>query len=129
MVAWRLVIGESGTRETTRESYSGRQRPDDWVPHAIATPYVLVAQLFSQHRTELARFLGVGSDWTVLGFASTRTLSGRDGAKKREIVLQELLAADFPWVADHSKLTQHFIRFGGSKIRILKKKSKAKRKH
>src|SRR5437764_4382340 len=54
MVAWRLVIGESGTRETTRESYSGRQRPDDWVPHAIATPYVLVAQLFSQHRTELA---------------------------------------------------------------------------
>jgi hypothetical protein len=51
---WRLVIGESGTRETTRESYSGRQRPDDWVPHAIATPYVLVALLFSQHRTELA---------------------------------------------------------------------------
>ena len=48
------MIGESGTRETTRESYSGRQRPDDWVPHAIATPYVLVAQLFSQHRTELA---------------------------------------------------------------------------
>ena len=28
---WRLVIGESGTRETTRESYSGRQRPDDWL--------------------------------------------------------------------------------------------------
>jgi len=84
---------------------------------------------FSVSTERNSRFLGVGSDWTVLGFASMRTLSGRDGAKKREIVLQELLAADFPWVADHSKLTRHFIRFGGSKIRILKKKSKAKRKH
>jgi len=38
---WRLVIGESGTRETTGESHSGRQRPDDWVPHAIVRPMCL----------------------------------------------------------------------------------------
>ena len=72
---WRLVIGESGTRETTRESYSGRQRPDDWVPHAIATPYVLVAQLFSQHRGNSRRDATFRIE-TSVKFASAKRADG-----------------------------------------------------